>query len=250
MQEFILIGAGFVAGLIDSIAGGGGLITLPALSLKLGLGPHSIGTNKIVGCTGALVALFIYARHTPIPWGTAIAFALVEGIGAFCGASITPHLPAEVFPVLLLITCPLVLWIVWRKDLWVAREIHVNTLPRLSVGFLGSAFACGVYDGGWGPGGGTFMFLSLYFIVKLPLVAAIATSKLVNTVSAGSSGVRFAMSGYVHVVEGCVMALGMGAGALLGAHFASRRAAQLVRPVLLVVVILLIARLVGTYKGL
>src|SRR4051812_17697004 len=115
-MTLLLIAAGLLAGFIDSIAGGGGLITLPALTLAVGAGPHAIGSNKIVGTTGALIALLVYLRAGHFDWRKSLVFAAWVGAGAYLGSRTAPFVPVTVFPWLLVATCPLILWIVWRKD--------------------------------------------------------------------------------------------------------------------------------------
>jgi uncharacterized protein len=242
-----LVAAGLLAGFIDSIAGGGGLITLPALSLVLTAGPHAIGTNKVVGSLAALVALVVYSRGGHFDWRRSFSFAAWVGLGSLGGSLVARSLPLEVFRWLLFGTCPIILWVVWRKDFWVAREEvvhpHLRVHAMLEPGIILSGLACGFYDGVWGPGGGTFMFLALLFVARLPLLTALAASKLANTCSAGVALVSYAQGGYVHWMTGLPMAIGVSVGALIGATHANRRAADAVRPALVGVVALLLARL-------
>jgi uncharacterized membrane protein YfcA len=106
-----------------------------------------------------------------------------------------------------------------------------------------SGFACGFYDGIAGPGGGTLMFLALLLIAKLPLLQAMATAKVANLASASVALGSFTLSGHVHWDKGVWMALGIGAGAAVGASMAQKRAATYARGALLIVVTLLIMRL-------
>src|SRR5947209_5901322 len=101
----LLLGAGLLAGFIDSIAGGGGLVTLPTLILIVGPGAQAIGTNKIVGSVAALVALGVYARAGHLQWKRSAAFAFWIGVGSFCGSRVSPLIPPEFFKWLLLVTC-------------------------------------------------------------------------------------------------------------------------------------------------
>lgn len=240
--------AGVLAGFVDSIAGGGGLITLPSLSLVLGQGVDAIGTNKICGFTAALVALAVYVRRGHMDWRNSVAFAVAVGTGGFAGSRVAPLLPGWVFPWLLVVTCPVILYVVWEKDLWVAREATANaghSDSLLSMPVILSGLAVGFYDGVWGPGSGTFMFLALLFIARLPLLPSLAAAKLANTASGLTSLASYAAAGHVHLREGALVALGTIAGGWVGAHQASTRATRIVRPVLVIVVALLLVKLVS-----
>jgi uncharacterized membrane protein YfcA len=234
---------GLVAGFIDSIAGGGGLITLPTLTLMVGPGAHAIGTNKIVGALGAATALWVYSRKRPLVWRRTLLFSLCIAIGSWTGSLCTPHLPPSAFRFLLIFTCPLILWLTWRRDLWIKKADPHSNLIRPSRVIL-AGLACGFYDGAWGPGGGTFMLLGLLFAAHLPLLEALAASKFANTVSASTALVSYASGGFVHWKEGFWVASGMIMGAFIGARFASRQASKIVRPVLVLVVGLLIIKLI------
>lgn len=237
---------GLLAGFIDSIAGGGGLITLPVLLWFLERGAHAVGTNKIPGTVAAFVALLVYARAGHFHLGRSLWFSLAVGIGAVCGSLLTPYIPSEAFPIILLILSPLILWILCVKDLWV-RELDASKVSREKVLFWG--FLAGLYDGMWGPGGGTFMFLALFLGAKLPLLQAIASSKLANTFSASFSLTSFAARGYVHWREGFLLASGIVVGAYLGARLTNRNAVKIVRPILAVVTLLLVLKVLLDRTG-
>lgn len=242
----LLLGSGLVAGAIDSIAGGGGLITLPTLSLAVGQGVDAIATNKIVGSAGALMALLVYMRRNPVPWRIGLEFSFWIMLGSTCGSNLTPYLPKSLFPWFLLATYPVILWTVWEKDIWI-REGAREAQPRKRHGLLEprlmlAGLACGFYDGMWGPGGGTFMLLALLLVVRLPLMPAVVASKLANTVSASTALIVYGTRGHVHVTTGVLMAAGMCAGAFIGASLATKRASTVVRPVLAFVATLLVLK--------
>src|ERR1700751_5057669 len=110
--------SGFLAGFIDAIAGGGGLITLPVLSSVLEPGAHAIGTNKIVGTSGALIAFLVYLRKHPLHLKKGFAFLVAIGLGSFLGSLCSPLLPKTYFRYLLIGACPLVLWFLWNKKMF------------------------------------------------------------------------------------------------------------------------------------
>ncbi|MBC7397525.1 MAG: sulfite exporter TauE/SafE family protein, partial [Bdellovibrionales bacterium] len=212
--DLLLVFAGLVAGSIDSIAGGGGLITLPVLSQVLEPGAHAIGTNKIVGTMGALIAFIVYLRKQPLNLKKGFAFIAAVGAGALIGSVCSPLLPKIYFRYLLIAACPLVLWVLWNKQLFI-QEVK-DHLPRPISHLVIAGIAVGFYDGFFGPGGGTFMLLGLLWGVRLPLLEALLLSKLANTVSAGVSLVSYGIQGYVHPRYGIVMAIGMTVGGFMG----------------------------------
>ncbi|MGE3975205.1 MAG: sulfite exporter TauE/SafE family protein [Bdellovibrionales bacterium] len=249
----LLAAVGFVAGVIDSIAGGGGLITVPALSLILGYGAHAIGTNKLAAVLGTFVSFLIYLKKAHLKWRRTIGFTLVVGIFSFLGSQVTPLIPKNYFPWFLLMTCPIVLFIIFKKDMWVKVVQSERPQPVSVVALFISAAICGFYDGLWGPGGGTFLFLSLILFCHMPLMEALAASKLANCVSALFSFTGYAVGGYVHWEEGWALAFGMMIGSFIGASYNSRHpnSAKVVRVALLIVVGLLLVRVaseLGFYK--
>lgn len=244
--EILIVAAALLAGFIDAIAGGGGLILLPALSLVVGAGPEAIGTNKPAAVAMAAIALIVFARRGHLNWRLSGVFALTLAIGALVGSRVALRIPLAVFPWLLALSCPVLLYIVWQKDLWVpTADGESRGVPRpLAPSVLLSGLACGFYDGVFGPGAGTFMFLSLFFFANLPLLTALAAAKLANTASAAVALASYAESGQVHWRLGVIAAVGALVGGFLGAKQASEKAARIVRPTLVVVVVLLVLRIV------
>lgn len=241
-MDYLLPIMGFLTGLIDSVVGGGGLISLPTLSIVLTPGAHAIGTNKIVGAVGAATALFVYARKGHLRLKEGILFCLICVVGSFLGSSTAPYASKEFFKYLLIVMCPVILWIVFNKERYfVQKENYIK--PRIYI-FLLSAFASGFYDGFFGPGGGTFMFLGLFIGTGLPLIEAIAISKLANTFSATTALVTYAHNGYVHWKVGALMAIGMLVGSFLGARIAINSADKIVRPMLFIIVVLLLIKVI------
>jgi len=231
---------GLIAGFIDSIAGGGGLITLPVLLSILGSGPEAIGTNKIVGASAALVALLVYRRAGHFDLKHSVRFSLTVGLGSVLGSFITPHLPDYLFRWFILILSPFILWLIWQKEIWTRELPPLARSSSKRVLFFG--LLAGIYDGMWGPGGGTFMFLALFLGAKMPLMQALASSKWATVCSASFALVSFAARGYVHWGVGAALAAAIIVGAFVGAHYNTRSASRIVRPILVVVTLLLIAK--------
>jgi uncharacterized membrane protein YfcA len=236
---------GGLAGFIDSIAGGGGLITLPALSVALEPGVAAIATNKINGSVGAAVAAAVYLRNRGPGWKRGLPFALVVGAGSIIGSLCTPLMPRAYLRGFMVLALPLLLAVVWNKDRWIKyAQTHPPDGP-MRRRYWAAAAAVGFYDGAFGPAGGTFMLLVPIAVGGFPLAHALLFSKLANTASAAFSLTSYAAQGHVHWAYGAVMASGVALGAFLGAKAASKHAARLVRPVLLLALTILLVKLVA-----
>ncbi len=240
----LLVVVGILAGFVDSIAGGGGLITVPVFTLLLGPGADAIGTNKIVGVVATAVALLVYMRlgHVRIR-GHLLFFACVA-VSSAAGAYLSAWVPPVVYKWFIVAVVPLLLVVVLKKDLWVKQaasgdHAHVNHQALWMAGC-----ACGFYDGIAGPGGGTLMFLALFILARFPLLEAMGTAKVANLASASFSLVTYASTGHVLWSQGVSMAIGIGMGAAIGASVASKNAATWARVALGVVSSLLVLRLV------
>lgn len=239
----LLIIGGFLAGLIDSIVGGGGLISVPVFLLILGPNASAVGTNKVAAVAAQLAALAVYHRNAQVDLSLAGKILVVTCVGAVLGAACAPYLPPEFFKWFLVVIAPIVLILVFTRKLWTRAKDHPKH-PRLAL--LGS-FTAGFYDGIAGPGGGTLMFLSLFLLGGMPATLAMGTGKLANLGSATFSLGTYAWQGNVHWAMGFVMAVPIALGAWLGATYSSRRshedeARKLARTALVIVSGLLLAR--------
>ena len=247
MNNHLLVGLlSFLAGLIDSIAGGGGLITIPMWTIVLGPGAHVVGTNKIGALLACVMALFIYTRKHPLPWRQGLPFLIAISIGSLIGSQITGLVDQKIFTWMLLAMCPVVLWLVWSKERLFAERPNVPARPSQ---FILAGFLVGVYDGFFGPGGGTFMLLALLGFTHMPLMSALALSKLSNTLSAASSLSGFALQDLVHWKWGFFGSIFITMGAFVGAQLASRKAVKVVRPALTIVVVLLMSKLLWDLRA-
>jgi len=215
------------------------------MSLVVGPGVDAMGTNRIASLCTAAIAFIVYLRKGHVDWKASTWFTGAIAVGTLGGAITAQWIPKTVFPWLLLATCPLILTLVWKRDLWTARALHPGSASVKAV--ILSGIAVGFYDGVWGPGGGTLMFLALLFFARLPLLTALAASKLANITSATVGLITYGIAGHVHVHPGLILASGMTAGGFVGASLASTNASRVVRPVLLVVVALLIIRVITTF---
>jgi uncharacterized membrane protein YfcA len=243
----LMISGGFIAGFIDSIVGGGGLITVPIFLLALGPNASAIGTNKVAAVAAQLAAFAVYFQNRQVDEIRGRSIFLITALGAIFGALLAPKLPSEFFKWFLLVITPAVIAMVLTKRIW-SRSPDKPAKPRLAM--LGS-FSAGFYDGVAGPGGGTMMFLSLFIIGGMPAAIAMGTGKLANLGSALTSLATYGLQGEVRWLLGFLVAVPISIGAWAGAKFATRlregeslesRARDVSRAALVVVSCLLLVR--------
>ena len=169
----------FLGGFVDAIAGGGGLIALPAY-LIAGLPPHlAIGTNKLSSTLGMAVSTWKLARSGFVDWSLAPSPALAAFLGSTGGALLALSLPAEIFKIILLILLPVVACIVLRSKKTDAPACSMKRSRRMLI--LGAcALTCGAYDGFYGPGAGTFLLISFTAFAGLDVRSAAGQMKVAN----------------------------------------------------------------------
>ncbi len=234
----------FVAGYVDAIAGGGGLITLPAYIL-VGLPVHNaIATNKLGSCVGTAAATLRYARDGYVEPLLALVCVPAALLGSWGGAELALRVSDGAFKVLMLALLPLTAWYV-LKSKSLEGGSPLAELPRGRTLSLAAAVALtlGVYDGFYGPGTGTFLLLLLTGPVRLELNAAAGTTKVVNlSTNLAALAVYFA-NGKVWLTLGLAAACCSAAGNWLGASSFSRRGVKLVRPLILAVLALFFVKL-------
>lgn len=215
------------AGFIDAIAGGGGLLTIPAL-LVAGLNPvQAIATNKLQACFGSFTATRFFVREGLVsPWQQRWT-VIVTGLAAAAGALALQWFDSAV----LVLVMPYAL-ITIAFYLLLARKVgEQETTARLSAGqFNASAVpAVGFYDGFFGPGTGTFFTLGYCQLRGMNMLQATAHAKLLNFTTNIVSLLIFILSGQIAWIIGLSMALGQTLGARLGAATALRRGVVFVR---------------------
>jgi uncharacterized membrane protein YfcA len=228
------------AGTVDAIAGGGGLITVPAL-LAAGLNPlQALGTNKGQSVWGSGAALVAFWRAGRVDRKQAL-FAFPLGlIGSLVGATIVSAIDKDALrPIVIGMLIGAAVLLVIRKP---AREQDVTASRWWAAALL--AIAIGAYDGFFGPGTGTFLIVGFVVLCGRSLVHASADAKVVNFASNLAAVVVFTREGHVMWELALPMAVGQLAGGILGAHLALKGGERIVRGVVLVVSGALIVKLV------
>lgn len=229
----LLVGAAFLGGFVDAIAGGGGLITLPALLLA-GLSPvEAVATNKLQGTFGVAAATLRYHRSGLLDGqalGSAVALtAMGAAAGALAVQAFDPRWLKAVMPILLIAVASY--FLLSRHGDGTPRGRRLGPLAFA----LGAAAPIGFYDGFFGPGAGAFYTLAFVALAGAPLLPAIAGTKMLNLTSNLVALVIFLLSGHVVFALGLPMACGQALGAWVGARTAIRHGAGLVRPLIVFV---------------
>ncbi|MFJ6851809.1 sulfite exporter TauE/SafE family protein [Streptomyces sp. NPDC091271] len=241
--------AAAVAGWIDAVVGGGGLLLLPALLLGLPHVPaaHVLGTNKAVAIVGTSGAAVTYVRRAPVRVGTAVRIGLMALVGSMTGAFFAAGISSDVLrPVIMVVLLAVAAFVMLRPSFGTAAAGDTGkkvTRARTVTAIVLVGGGIGFYDGLFGPGTGTFLVLALTAVLHLDLVTASATAKIVNVCTNGGALAMFAYQGTVLWQLAALMAVFNLAGGMLGARMALRKGSDFVRGVLLVVVFSLVAKL-------
>lgn len=238
-----LFGVAVVAGCCDAIAGGGGLLTLPALLLA-GLDPVSaIATNKLQGAAGSCSATVAFARRGLIRWREALPAALGAGLASVAGALCVSLLPKGFLNALV----PVLLLGIAAYFATARRIRNEDATARISPALFAMTLApaVGFYDGVFGPGAGSFYMIGFVTLLGLGVVRATAHTKLANAASNVCSLGLFAVQGVIVWPVGLAMAVGAFLGAQAGSVLAMRLGARLIRPLLVVIACAMALRLLS-----
>lgn len=236
----------FLAGFIDAIAGGGGLISLPAYMLA-GLPPHiAIGTNKLSSAVGTTVATAQYISKGFMVWRLAVPAIVFSLIGANIGSNLTLLVPENMFLIIMLIALPVIaIYVFTHKSLSNPFEPEITT--RVWVVVLASAFFIGMYDGFYGPGTGTFLMLLLTGAAHLTTRQAAGITKAINLSSNVMSLTVFLINGTVLLPLGLTAAIFSIAGNYLGARSFIKKGDAIARPAIITVISIFIIKVIYEY---
>ena len=230
-----------VAGFVDSIAGGGGLLCLPALLLA-GLDPVSaLATNKLQGSFGTASATFAFWRGGALDPKQHWRSVLMVFAAACLGVAAVSIAPKQL---LLAMMVPLLI-VIALYFAFAPRLSEVESKPRLALNAFtfGFAPAIGFYDGIFGPGTGSFFMLALVLLFGVGLVEATGRTKLFNFTSNIAALLMFVLTGKIIWTIGLVMGAAQFAGAQIGSHLAIRNGATIIRPLLVIVCLAMAAKL-------
>jgi Predicted permeases len=238
---------GFLAAAVDAIAGGGGLISLPAL-LVVGVPPHyALGTNKFAASLASLNSSITFARsgkvHFPlVKWQILFTF-----IGAILGVWAVLNVSSSFLNKAVLILILLVgIYTIIHKNLGLEDKFKGLTATNFIIGCL-FALLLGFYDGFFGPGTGSFLIFAFITVYGFDFVAASANSKVLNFTSNFASLLLFAWNGKILYSYGIPMAGFMILGSFVGTRLAIQRGAKLVKPIFITMSLLVAAKLIYQY---
>ena len=238
----LLFVTGVAAGFVDSIAGGGGLITLPVL-LSCGFDPKlALGTNKLQATFGSGSAAWHYTRAGVANWQECWRGFVITFVGAALGTLAVQKLD----PSLLRRALPVLVGAVAVYSLLRPKLGEKETSARMSRGVFDLTFGLllGFYDGFFGPGTGTFWAMAFVLVMGLNLTRATGSTKVMNFASNLASLSFFLCLGQVLVVAGLVMGAGQLIGAWLGSHMVIKRGTEFVRPIFITVVLAITGKLI------
>lgn len=238
----LLFLAGFGAGFIDSIAGGGGIITLPVL-LAVGIPPHfALATNKLQSSFGSFTATVNYTKRGLLKPKTVFEGVFFTFIGAVIGAISVQYTSSKFlinFIIIMLIF--LFFFTFFNKNLGFKEKI---SKMKPTVFYIIFGLVIGFYDGFFGPGTGSFWTIALILLLGLHLKTATAQTKIFNFTSNIASLLIFALSGLVLLKIGIIMGVGQVAGAYSGSTLVVKKEVTFVRYVFLIVVAATILKLI------
>ncbi|MCD8339848.1 MAG: sulfite exporter TauE/SafE family protein [Burkholderiales bacterium] len=232
----------FCAGFVDAVAGGGGLISLPAY-LIAGLPAHyAIGTNKLSSGMGTALATFRYARLGYIPWKDSIGCVICALIGATCGSNLALLINDHAFKVIMLVILPLTAVFITRSRILKISPPPFSQLKTAVIAMIIS-LTIGAYDGFYGPGTGTFLILLLISVAHMKVQSANGISKATNLATNVAALAVFLYNGKVLILLGFIAGIFSIAGNWIGSSFFEKKGIKAVKPLMLAVMAIFFIRI-------
>lgn len=241
-QAGLLLATGVVAGFVDTLAGGGGLLTLPILLSFCADPKVALGTNKLQATFGSTSATVHFARAGALNWRDFLRAILLAFAGGLAGTVLVQFVDSQLLKKFLPFLLLAVTLFAWLRPRLGERDLQPR-LSRLKFDFI-FAFGIGFYDGLIGPGTGTFLALAFVLGLGFNLARATAHAKALNCASGLASLLVFLIAQKVWFAAGLLMGAGQWAGARLGSHFVITRGTRFIRPVFLVMVTLVTLKLI------
>jgi uncharacterized membrane protein YfcA len=235
----------FLAGLVDSIAGGGGLISLPAYLLA-GLPPiFSIGTNKLSSAVGTTVSTVRFCKNKFVDWGVAVPSVILALIGSAIGANLALLIDERVMKYILIIILPIVaIYVLGSKSIKTKKSAEEISRKKAYLIACLASFFIGAYDGFYGPGTGSFLILIYTGFAGMDIKKASGNTKLVNLASNIAALVTYLINGKIIFVLGITAAVFSIAGNYIGSGLVLKNGNKVIRPIILIVLALLFIKVI------
>lgn len=240
----ILSALAFMAGFIDAVVGGGGLIQLPALLVTLPNAslPTIFGTNKIAALSGTSMAAFQYAKRIRFNVKLLITISVASFIASYFGAKIVSIInPATLKPIILIILIAIAIYTFLKKDLGKVETKQLSLTRQMLFGAV-IGLIIGFYDGFFGPGTGSFFVLAFVVILGFEFVQASAYAKIVNCMTNISALIVFIRQGNYIIGIAILMAVFNIAGSVIGSKMALKKGNGFIRVFFLIIVTIMIIR--------
>ena len=236
----------FLAGFVDAIGGGGGLISLPAYLLA-GVPIHqAIATNKLSSACGTALATARFIKNGLVNWRLAVPTILLAMLGSSLGANASLAMEEGVMEQILIFVLPVSAFIVLNPKLFRDNEdAKLKLDAKTWITALVSSLVVGFYDGFYGPGTGTFLIIAFTVFAGLSLRSANAQAKIINLTTNLTSLVVFLLNGQILFLLGLAAAACNMAGNYVGSTLALKQSSRVTRPVIVLVLILLFLKVLG-----
>ncbi|MGE5582714.1 MAG: TSUP family transporter [Bacillota bacterium] len=246
---FLLCLAGFGAALVDSIAGGGGLISVPAF-LAAGVPPHlALGTNKFAATAGSLTSSIRYARSAKVHWGLLKYLMPATLIGAVIGVHTVLQINRRLLNALVLALILIVgVYSLFSRTLGAEDRFRGINPGNVPAG-MALALFLGFYDGFFGPGTGSFLMFGLIMIYGFDFLHSGGNARVLNFISNITSLALFIYFRKVDYFLGVPVALAMAAGAQVGSKLALTKGAKVVKPVFITIALAVAAKMLWGLRG-
>lgn len=236
--------AGFVASAVDSIAGGGGLISLPAI-IAAGIPPHlALGTNKFASTCASFTSTLTFARSKKIHFPLIKYLVPCTLIGSAIGVKTVLSIDEKFLQIMIMVLVfTVAVYTTIKKDFGKEDRFEGLTRKKIIYGCI-FAFSLGFYDGFFGPGTGSFLIFLFISIYGFDFTLSAGNGKILNFVSNITSLVLFAISGKIAYMAGIPMALSMILGARIGTRIAINNGAKVIKPIFITIAVLLCVKLI------
>ena len=232
----------FLAGFVDAIGGGGGLISLPAYYLAGVPIHHAIATNKLSSATGTLISTIRIGKSVKIRWKLIAPAVVMALIGSYLGTRLSILTDEKILRQVLLIVLPVVAFFVLRKNSLISEKTERLEAKKEQLIVWTSALIIGTYDGFYGPGTGTFLLIMFMGLAHLTSMESAAYTKILS--SNVCSMVTFLLGGHILLLLGLTASVFSIAGHYVGAGMVLKNGTKVIRPIILVVLALLFIKII------